>query len=95
MAASPQLEGEGREVMLKECIQAWNELIQGLLKAHQGWEKYCQLRIEERIRLEEYPLETQKIIYTANPHGEFDLLVEDLVTQLPIKRFLESRLIKT
>jgi len=80
--------------VLKNCAQAWNVFIQGLLKAHHGWENYRKLFLENRISLEEFPLETQKTIYKANPHGDFDLLVEDLLTQPPVKDFLKSCLIK-
>jgi len=93
--ASPQPEEEGRQVALKECIQTWNGLIQGLLRAHQSWEKYCQLRIEKSIGLEEFPLEVQKIIYKGHPFGDYALLVEDMCTQPPIADFLKSQLIKT
>ena len=90
-----ELRVEHRKVMLRECAQAWNSFIEGLLKAHGAWERYCRFRLNESIQLEEYPLEIQKIFYLANPHGEFSLLVDDQLTQPPVEEFLKSRLIKT
>ena len=80
--------------MLKECAQAWNGFIEGLLKAHGAWERYCRFMLNESIRLEEYPLEIQKVFYLANPHGEFSLLVDDQLTRPPTEEFLKSRLVK-
>lgn len=90
-----QLRVESRKKVLKECAQAWNGFIEGLLKAHGAWERYCKFMLDERIQLEEYPLEIQKLFYLANPHGDFSLLVDDQLTRPPIEEFLKSQIIKT
>ena len=89
-----QLVEEDRQTVLRESVQAWNECVQGLLRAHQSWEKYCQLRVVENIRLEEYPLEAQKVIFKGHPFGDYSLLVEDMTTQPPVREFLKSQLVK-
>jgi hypothetical protein len=89
-----QLQAGRREKMLKECAQAWNGFIEGLLKAHGAWERYCRFRLNESIQLEEYPLEIQKIFYLVNPYGEFSLLVDDQLTRPPVEEYLKSQLVK-
>jgi hypothetical protein len=90
----PSVEEQRREKMLKECAQAWNGFIEGLLKAHGAWERYCRFRLNESIQLEEYPLEVQKIFYLVNPYGEFSLLVDDQLTRPPVEEYLKSQLVK-
>lgn len=85
---------ERRKEVLKECVQAWNGFIKGLLEAYGAWERYCRFMLDESIRLEEYPLEIQKVFYLANPHGEFSLLVDDQLTRPPTEEFLKSQLLK-
>lgn len=85
---------ELRKKTLRDCLRAWNSFIQGLLRAQAGWEKYCDLMLSGGIGLEEFPLEVQKIIYTANPHGEYSLLVDDLLTQPPVKEYLLSQILE-
>ena len=94
MKEEEKLEEEGRQTVLKECAQAWNKFIQGLMRARLSWEEYCRLRIEESIKLEEFPLEAQKIIYKGHPFGDYALLVEDMTTQRPVSEFLKSQLVK-
>jgi len=65
-----------------------------LLQAQHSWNKYCEFTFKGGVKIEEYSLEIQKIIYTANPHGEFSLLVDDLLTRPPVKEFLISQLLK-
>jgi len=83
-----------RQKVLVDCVQAWNGFVAGLIKAHSSWERYCRFRLNERINLEEYPLDTQKKFYLANPHGDFSLLVDDQLTRPPIEEFLKSQLVK-
>lgn len=94
LSVEEQLQAGRREKMLKECAQAWNGFIEGLLKAHGAWERYCRFRLNESIQLEEYPLEIQKIFYLVNPYGEFSLLVDDQLTRPPVEEFLKSQLVK-
>lgn len=78
----------------KECFAAWNSFVEGLIQAEKGWELYCKLRLEAKLVLEDYPLEIQKILYLANPRGQFDLIVEDMITQARVELYLPTKLIK-
>jgi len=92
--AEEEVKKAKRNKALSDCVQAWNGFVVGLIKAHSSWERYCRLRLSERINLEEYPLDTQKKFYLANPHGDFSLLVDDQLTRPPIEEFLKSQLVK-
>lgn len=82
-----------RAGILAECIKQWNVFIKGLMSARMGWERYRDVRTDENIQLEEFPLEVQKLFYLANPHGEFDLLVDELLTHPNVKEHLKTLLI--
>jgi len=45
-----------------------------------AWERYREVRLDNQIYVEEFPLEVQKHFVKANPHGDIDLIIEDIVT---------------
>lgn len=82
-----------RKKAVKEAMKAWNDLIAGQLQSFAAWEKYCELRTEEKIDLQEFPLKAQKVLWLANPLGDYSFMLEDLITQPPIKDFLREQLL--
>lgn len=71
---------EDRSVLLKKVVAAWNGFIKGLIQAENSWEKYVDFCLDNRIGIEEFPLEVQKLLYRANPKGEFSVIIEDFIT---------------
>ena len=88
-------EAIARDKILKEVAKNWNMVIASILKAHLAWEDYRASRLNNLVRIEEFPLEFQKILMLANPHGDFDLLIEDLITRgKHIQLYLKEQFIK-
>ncbi len=86
-------EDKGRAMILANVVKQWNGFIKGLLSATLAWEAYRDTRLDNAVELEEFPLKIQKMFYLANPHGDFSLLVEDVMTQPNIKEHLKTLLI--
>lgn len=74
----PQAE---RDRVLRNVVKEWNTVVTSLLRAAAAWDAYCQLRKENRVNLEEFPLECQRALMLANPNGELDFIVEDMITR--------------
>jgi hypothetical protein len=88
------IQKEERRALLEEVAKAWNGLVKGLIQSQAMWEKYRKLCVENSISIEEFPYESQRILYKANPRGDFDLIVEDIITQPRIGEFLKTQFIK-
>ena len=59
------------EDKVRKALEAWNEFMQGYLLAKSGWEKFSDQVREERIDLEEFPIEAQRAISRCNPKAKF------------------------
>lgn len=68
-----------RDKVLKEVAKQWNTIIISLMKATKAWDAYIKARLDADVRIEEFPLEYQKILLLANPRGEFDVILEDMI----------------
>ena len=79
---------------IADCCRAWNEMIQTVLLSKKLWENYRKLRIENNLSVADFDLPAQKILYLANPQGEFDFLIEDLITHRDLENYLLTLLIK-
>ena len=84
-----------RAIIIADVVKHWNGLIKGLMQTKVCWERYAHTRLENAVRLEEFPLELQKRFMLANPHGDFILIVEDIITHPALKEHLKTLLIKT
>ena len=89
-----ETEDAQRAAVLADVVKGWNGLVKGLLAATQGWEKYRRARLDNGVSLEEFPLECQKMFMLANPHGDFGLLVEDMMTHPRLEEHLKTLIVK-
>lgn len=81
----------------RKVLINWNKFIRGLLTTIDGWKSYSEICIENRISIEEFPLEVQKLFIRFNPKAEFDFMLEDLFAGCSYKflpAVLEGMLIK-
>ena len=78
----------------KEVQSYWNNFVRSLLRAVVGWEAYSKLCISERIEIDEFPLEMQKVFIRFNPKGDLGYMIEDIFTSPAIKEFLKEMLLK-
>jgi hypothetical protein len=85
---------EIRDKKVDEVIKHWNTLVMGLIGAQEAWKKYSKARLETPMRVEEFPIETQKVLNFANPNGDFAFLVEDIFTRAELESALKELLIK-
>lgn len=83
-----------REELLKKTAASWNRLVKNLQGVAKNWETYTSLILENGIGIEEFPLEAQKILYLANPRGDFSFILEDIITHPRFERYLEELFIK-
>ena len=86
-------EGKKKKAVV-DCCNAWNEMIRNILLSKKLWENYKNLRLENNLAVADFDLPAQKILYLANPHGEFDFLIEDLVTHRDLENYLLTLIIK-
>jgi len=91
---------DNRAAILADTVKHWNNFIRGLLSATKAWKRYRDLMLDVshpggKIHVEEFPLEAQKHFVKANPHGDFDLIVEDIVTQPRTEEHLKTLFIIT
>ena len=85
---------EKKKRAITDCCRAWNEMISNILLSKKLWENYQTLRLENNLTVADFDLPAQKILYLANPHGEFDFLIEDLVTHRDLENYLKTLIIK-
>ena len=85
---------EKKKKAIADCCKAWNDMIASVLLSKKLWEKYQRLRLENSLAVADFDLAAQKILYLANPHGEFDFLIEDLVTHRDLENYLKTLIIK-
>ena len=86
---------EERKEILRSVVKEWNSLVISLLKVKSSWDRYSKICIENQVSIEEFPLESQKTLMKANPKGDFDLIIEDMVTQgKQVELFLKTQFIK-
>lgn len=96
----PKDKEEGKEEVervkvLGEVVKSWNSLILSLLKVKSFWDRYKDLIIENQVGLEEFSVESQRILMKANPKGDFDFIIEDLLNQGKyLEDFLKTQFIK-
>ena len=83
-----------RAMVLADVVKHWNGLIRGLIQAKVCWERYAQARLDNAVQLEEFPLELQKMFMLANPHGDFTLIMEDIITHPALDEHLKTLIIK-
>jgi len=86
-------EDKQRTVVLAKVVKQWNIFIRGLLSATAGFEGYRKARLDNAVQLEEFPVEFQKMFMYANPHGDFSLIVEDIMTHPRIMEHLKTLLV--
>ena len=84
-----------RAGILADVVKHWNGLIKGLIQTKICWEKYARTRLDNAVQLEEFPLELQRMFMLANPHGDFTLIIEDIITHPALEEHLKTLLIKT
>lgn len=88
----PQAE---RDRILRGVVKEWNTVVNSLVKAADAWDNYCRLRQEFDVSIEEFPLECQRALVLANPRGELDFIIEDMITRgSGWKSYLQSQLIR-
>lgn len=83
-------EKEERKAVLEEVAKTWNGIIKNLTQIQLLWKKYGKLCTENAVSIEEFPIKAQKILYTANPWGDFDLIIEDIITQPRLEDHLKT-----
>lgn len=79
-----------RAAILSDTVKHWNNFIRGLLSATKAWSRYRDIRLDNGVHVEEFPLETQKHFVKANPHGDLDLIIEDIMTQPRAEEYLKT-----
>lgn len=79
-----------RAAILSDTVKHWNNFIRGLLSATKAWSRYRETRLDNSIHVEEFPLEVQKHFVKANPHGDLDLIIEDIMTQPRAEEYLKT-----
>lgn len=82
-----------RRIVLEEVVKTWNGIIKNLTQTLVLWERYGKLCTENAISVEEFPIEAQKVLYKANPWGDFDLIIEDIITQPRLAEHLKTEFI--
>lgn len=88
----PQVE---RDRVLRSVVKEWNTVVNSLIKASESWDSYCRLRLDNAINIEEFPVECQRALVLANPRGELDFIIEDMITRgSNWKNYLKEQLIK-
>lgn len=70
-----------RDKVLREVVREWNTLIKGLVMVKKSWDNYSMLRLDNNVKIEEFPVECQKALMKANPKGQLDFILEDMITQ--------------
>jgi len=68
-----------RDKILREIVKQWNTVVLSILKAAKAWKVYCKIRLENNVNLEEFPEECQKTLMLANPKGDLDFILEDMI----------------
>lgn len=85
-----------RDRVLRVVVKEWNTLIKSLLNAKVAWDKYCEVRLSENVSIEEFPAECQKVLMLANPKGDLDFILEDMITRgTHWQEFLKTQMITT
>lgn len=84
----------GKKEAVAKCVLCWNRMVNGLLGAKKSWDAYKEARLSSGLGLEDFVEKDQKILYLANPHGEFDFLIEDIVTHRDLESYLQGLVIK-
>jgi len=88
----PQAE---RDRILRGVVKEWNTVVNSLIKASDAWDAYCQLRKDNNVSIEEFPIECQRALVLANPSGELDFIIEDMITRgNNWKGYLRTQLIR-
>lgn len=87
-------EDKARENEIASCVSQWNKFVLSLIQAKTAWQKYVKTRQEGNIGLEAFALKYQQILYLANPTGEFDFLVEDIITHRDLDNYLKSLILR-
>lgn len=83
-----------RDKVLRAVVKEWNTLIKSLLNAKVAWDNYCELRLNEDVSIEEFPVECQKVLMLANPKGDLDFILEDMITRgTHWQEFLKTQMI--
>lgn len=85
-----KVDTESRARVLAETVKHWNSFIRGLQAATVAWNKYREVRLTNKVHVEEFPLETQRHFVKANPHGDLDLIIEDIVTRPRLSDHLKT-----
>lgn len=84
-----------RDRIMRAVVKEWNTLVNSLSKASDAWDRYCQLRQEHDVNIEEFPPECQRVLVLANPRGDLDFIIEDMITRgNDWKTYLKTQLIK-
>lgn len=84
-----------RDRILRDVVREWNTVVNSILRASAAWDAYCQLRLEHNVAIEEFPLECQRALILANPRGDLDFIIEDMITRgSSWKNYLKSQLIR-
>jgi hypothetical protein len=79
-----------RAAILADTVKHWNNFIRGLLSATKAWSRYRETRLDNSVHVEEFPLEIQRHFVKANPHGDLDLIIEDIMTQPRAEEYLKT-----
>jgi len=78
---------ENRREILTVVVKEWNGLVKNLIALNRHWNNYSKVCIDHRVNIEEFPEDCQKALAKANPKGDFDIILDDIINH---GKFLED-----